>query len=178
MCRFINITQNNFWQNLDLIVGANKCYKKYYKYFQDDFAPLSQDIFDFIKKYMPYFWVAQEIKTRNFMGFLALDNFIGDGQKLYSAEITVCFDKKAWGSFTRYCGKLFLKKCFDELGLQKIKAVIYSDNFRVRPILKSSGFRYEATLLSETLRNGIAQDIEIYSIYRTYFYKNEGKINE
>ncbi|MCM1339093.1 MAG: GNAT family N-acetyltransferase [Muribaculaceae bacterium] len=105
------------------------------------------------------------------MGFVYLDNFIGNGDMLYSAELTTCFDRCAWGVFTRYCAKFFLKKCFDEFGLYKIKAQIYSDNYRVKSLLKSSGFVHEATLKNETLRLGKPQNIEVYSLYRDYYYK-------
>lgn len=106
------------------------------------------------------------------MGFVFLDNFVGNKNKLYSAEITTCFDKKAWGSFTRYSAKFFLKMCFDELGLYKIRAQIYPDNFRVKNFLKDCGFIYESTLKNETLRGGKPQDIEIYVLYRSYYYKD------
>ena len=106
------------------------------------------------------------------MGFVFLDNFVGNKNKLYSAEITTCFDKKAWGSFTRYSAKFFLKMCFDELGLYKIRAQIYPDNFRVKNFLKDCGFIYESTLKNETLRGGKPQDIEIYALYRSYYYKD------
>lgn len=105
------------------------------------------------------------------MGFVSLDNFIGGGNILYSAELTTCFEKKAWGSFTRYSAKIFLKKCFDELGLVKIKVQVYPDNFRTKALLKSSGFEYESTLKAETMRGGKMQDIDIYALYRTYYYK-------
>ena len=106
------------------------------------------------------------------MGFVFLDNFVGNKEQMFSAEITTCFDKKAWGNFTRYCAKFFLKMCFDNFGLYKIKAQIYPDNFRVRNFLKSCGFEYETTLKNETLRAGKPQDIEVYALYRSYYYKD------
>ena len=168
MCRFIRINIDNIKKFLPEI---NRCYKKYYKYLQDDFTEQYDDAKQFVEQFGNYFWVVTEINSGNFMGFLALDNFIGNNQKLYSAEITVAYSKKAWGIFTKYSGKLFLKKCFDEFELEKIKAVIFSDNYRVKTLLKTSGFIYESTLKSETLRNNKKQDIEIFSIYRDYFYK-------
>ena len=73
------------------------------------------------------------------MGFVFLDNFVGNDKQLYSA---------------------------------KIKAQIYPDNFRVRNFLKDCGFVYETTLKNETLRGGKFQDIEIYALYRNYYYKD------
>jgi RimJ/RimL family protein N-acetyltransferase len=55
--------------------------------------------------------------------------------------------------------------------LYKVKAQIYPQNFRVKTLLKNSGFIYEATLKNETLRAGKPQDIEVYSLYRDYYYK-------
>jgi RimJ/RimL family protein N-acetyltransferase len=121
-------------------------------------------------KKSPYFWIITD-RNFNFMGFVYLDNFVGKRNCLFSAELTTCFDKKAWGIFTRYSAKFFLKYCFDKLGLYKVKAQIYPQNFRVKTLLKNSGFIYEATLKNETLRAGKPQDIEVYSLYRDYYYK-------
>ena len=66
--------------------------------------------------------------------------------------------------------KIFLKKCFDEFGLYKIKSQIFPDNFRIKTLLKYSGFEHEATLPKETIRARKPQDIEIYSLYRKYYY--------
>ena len=170
MCRFININKENITKYL---FELNQCYQKYYKYLQDDFTEKYEDVRQFVEQFGKYSWIVEEFISGKFMGFLALDNFIGNDKKLYSAEITTFYKKEAWGIFTKYSGKLFLKKCFDELGLEKVKAVIFSDNFRVKTLLKNSGFVYESTLKSETLRNNKKQDIEIYSIYRNYFYKKE-----
>lgn len=173
MCKFINLSFNpvhNLFSNLHYIPLIERCYRKYYKYLQDDFALYEYDIYSYIKHCSPYFWIVTTIGGE-FMGFVSLDNFIGGGNILYSAELTTCFEKKAWGSFTRYSAKIFLKKCFDELGLVKIKVQVYPDNFRTKALLKSSGFEYESTLKAETMRGGKMQDIDIYALYRTYYYK-------
>jgi RimJ/RimL family protein N-acetyltransferase len=104
------------------------------------------------------------------MGFVCLDNFTGNKRIKYSAELSTCFERRAWGDFTRYCAKIFLKKCFDELGLYKIKVQIFPDNFRIKTLLKYAGFKYEATLPKETIRNNKLQDIEVYSLYKDYYY--------
>lgn len=173
MCKFINLSLNpkhNLFSNLHYIPFVERCYCKYYKYLQDDFALYEHDIYSYIEHCFPYFWVVATIDGE-FMGFVSLDNFVGGGNTLYSAELTTCFEKKAWGNFTRYSAKIFLKKCFDELGLTKIKAQVYPDNFRIATLLKSSGFVYESTLKAETMRAGKLQDIDIYALYRTYYYK-------
>lgn len=146
------------------------CYSKYKKYLCDDFA--SDDPLSYIMDASPFLWVITDINS-NFMGFVSLDNFTGSENRNFSAEVLTCFDKKAWGSFTRYSAKFFFKKCFDEFGFYKINALIYPDNFRISKLLKSSGFVYESTLKNQTLRNGKPQDIDIYAIYRNYYYKDE-----
>lgn len=170
MCKFKQIILNPLCSDLHYIPDIINCYNKYYKYLQDDYAQNFgiKHIFNL----SPNFWVVTDISNA-FMGFVFLDNFIGNCKTNFSAEITVCFDKKAWGNFIKYSAKIFLKKCFDTYGFYKIKALIFPDNFRVKTLLKQSGFEYETTLPDETLRNGKPQNIEIYSIKRTYYYKNE-----
>ena len=147
-------------------------YAKYAKFLEDDFArnnkPFLDYFFELAKKSLFFVIVENDIVS----GFVYLDNFIGDGQRFYSAEITTCFDKRFWGDYTKKCGKNFLKKCFKDFGLKKIKALIYSENFRVKTLLKAIGFEKEALLKCETLRNGKPQDIEIYSIMEV---KNENR---
>ena len=174
MCKFIQFYSGSVTINsnsLHYIPLVKKCWRKFFKYIQDDFSLLLDEtsLLRFICN--PFFWVVLDYEE-NFMGFVFLDNFIGNDKYLYSAEITTCFDKKAWGVFTRYSAKFFLKKCFDELGLYKIKAQIYPDNFRVLNFLKDCGFVYETTLKNETLRARKPQDIEIYALYKSYYYKD------
>ncbi|MBP3847456.1 GNAT family N-acetyltransferase [bacterium] len=166
MCKFksIKFLSDTYLHYIPQIVN---CYAKYAKYLQDDYA----NDFDFFVLFQN-FWVITDYSD-NFMGFVYLDNFIGNEKSNFSAEITVCFDKKAWGSFVRYSAKLFLKKCFDEFGFYKIKALIFPDNFRVKKLLTNVGFEFETTLPDATLRKGKAQNIDIYSIKRTYYYKDE-----
>lgn len=171
MCKFHKLNSINFF-TLHYLHDIKRCYGRYYKYLQDDFSPpYITDIFSFLKEKSPNFWVITDYNTGKFMGFVFLDNFVGCAGNLYSAELTTCFDVRAWGNYTRYSAKFFLKKCFDDFGLYKIKAQIYPDNFRVKNLLKDSGFIYEATLKNETKRAGKPQDIEVYSLYRDYYYK-------
>lgn len=174
MCKFINvnITEPLGSETLHYIPELQQCYRKYSKYLQDDFANYENDILSYINHCSPFFWVVTDYDNR-FMGFVSLDNCIGNNVFLYSAELTTCLEKRAWGAFSRYSAKIFLKKCFDELNLYKIKVQVYPDNFRTKALIKSSGFQYESTLKSETLRKGKPQDIDIYALYRTYYYKNE-----
>lgn len=169
MCVFIQLKldSDSSFSNLHYMFEIINCYNKYSKYLCDDFA--DSNGINIILNSMPYIWAICEISGK-FMGFVLLDNFTGNNKKLFSAELTVCYDRHAWGNFTRYSAKFFLKKCFDELGLYKIKASIFPDNHRVKTLLKSSGFKYVTTLPNETLRKGKLQNIEIYEINRNYYY--------
>ena len=111
MCKFINISQN-FLLTLRYMPDVKRCYRKFYKYLQDDFSPpFLCDFYSLINEKSPYFWVITDFYDK-FMGFVYLDNFTGNGKSLYCAELTTCFDRCAWGSFTKYSAKIFLKKCF------------------------------------------------------------------
>lgn len=175
MCKFIQLKPNNLFTNLHYIPLIWGSYSKYFKYLQDDFSNNNTNIFSFVEKTIPYFWIILD-NNNLYMGFVFLDNFVGNNKILYSAELTTCFEKHAWGNFTKYSAKIFIEKCFNDLRLQKIKALIFPDNFRVKTLLKTSGFNYETTLKSETLRGGKPQDIEIYSLYKTTSEVKHGNI--
>lgn len=175
MCKFLRITSySEFKTNKnysEYISSAEKIYKKYSKYILDDFYPFKDFGMEaLIKLYSPYFWIILD-QNDKFMGFVYLDNFVGNKNKLFSAEVSVCFDRCAWGNFVRYCAKFFFKMCFDVFGFYKLKAQIYPQNIYVRKLLKDCGFEYDSTLHSETIRLNILQDIEVYCLYRKYYYK-------
>lgn len=175
MCKFIPITpdKKSSFFSLRYIPQILACYNRFSRFLQDDFTGCTKNT---IPQFLfSSFLYAVLSFNDTFMGFVFLDNFIGNNSRNFSAELTTCFEPKAWGSFTRYSAKIFLKKVFDEFGLYKIKALVYSQNYRTAALLKSAGFVYESTLKNETLRNGTPQDIDIYAIYRSYYYKNEVK---
>lgn len=159
MCKFVPITPK--YTN-----SVNRLYEKYTKYTEDDYN--EDNLAGIIQRTQPFFWVILTASD-DFAGFVYLDNFIGNSKKLHSAELTTCFLPKFWGIYPKYCAKIFLKQCFDKFGFTKIKALIYPQNFRVKTLLKESGFEKEATLKSETQKNGKPQDIEVYSLFRTYY---------
>ena len=143
-------------------------YLRYAKYLDDDFAndnrPLYRYFIENVERLSPFFWVINNEQTNDIAGFVYLDNFTGNSEILHAAEVSACFFKKYWGDFTADTGKKFLKICFEELGLKKVKALIYPQNFRVKTLLKKIGFEKEGLLKAETLRNNKLQDIEIYSV--------------
>ncbi len=143
-------------------------YTKYLRCLEDDYAFNGLSVYDYfsnlIERTSPLFFVITEGKIVS--GFVYLDNIIGDGERMHSAELITCFDKRFWGNYTKMCARFFLDYCFKTYGFQKIKALVYPDNFRVRTLLKESGFVKEALLRDETLRKGKLQDIEVYSVFR------------
>lgn len=170
MCKFKQIILNSLCSDWRYIPNIINCHKKYAKYLQDDYAQFNGLLNIFVS--CPNLWAITDFQDK-FMGFVFLDNFTGNEKSNFSAEITVCFEKNGWGNFIRYSAKFFLKYCFDKFGFYKIKALIFPDNYRVKTLLKQTGFEYETILPKETLRNGKLQDIEVYSIKRNYYYKDE-----
>ena len=166
MPKFINII--DFTENQRLL--AFKLFQKYSNFISDDyFFDIWKDEYaaflELLEKTSPYFWII-EIENM-FAGFVYLDNWIGSAKRLHSAEVTTCFNKKFWGKYPKICADIFFRYCFNLLGLKKIKAEIYSDNTRVKPLLKKCGFVKEGTLQNQTIKNGKFQDIEIYGLYNT-----------
>ena len=147
---------------------ALNLYKQYCKYLDDDFAINGSEVRDYfaelIRRTSPYFWVITEGNVVS--GVVYLDNLIGDDAKLHSAELITCFDKRFWGVYTKMCAHVFLRYLFNNLGFEKIKALIYPENFRVKYLLLYSGFKKEALLKRETVKNGKLQDIEVYSVFK------------
>ena len=140
-------------------------YSKYSKYLDDDYARDGLSILQYfeqlVKKTFPFFYVIVEEDA--VVGFVYLDNIIGDSNNFHSAELTTCFNKKVWGNYTKLCALIFLNFCFNKLGFKKIKALVYPENHRVKALLKYSGFKKEGLLQDETKRNNKLQDIEIYA---------------
>lgn len=175
MCKFIRVKSYNSLKNNEryskYIGKIDVLYKRYSKFLFDDFFAEKQNgVGNFIKNLSPYFWIIAD-RNDNFAGFVYLDDFVGNENNFFSAEVSVCFDKKYWGNFVRYSSKFFFKMCFDVFGFYKIRAQFYPQNKFVKNLLKDCGFDYEVTLPSETLRNGVPQDIEVWSLYRKYYYK-------
>lgn len=174
MCKFIRIKSYKALQNNEkyskYIEKINELYQKYSQFLFDDFfVTFSNESENFITIFVPYFWLITD-RNDNFAGFVFLDDFVGNGNKFFSAEVSVCFEKKYWGSFVRYCSKIFFKMCFDVFGFYKIKAQFYPQNRFAQRLITDCGFEYEVTLPKETLRQGQIQNIVVCSLYRKYYY--------
>ena len=142
-------------------------YVKYSGFLDDDYALNGMSVYEYfynlVLKTQPFFFVIVENDTVS--GLVYLDNITGGSERLHSAEVTTCFDRRFWGGYTKYCAKLFFEYCFKKYNFMKIKALVYPENFRVKTLLKLTGFEKEALLKNETLRKGKLQDIEVYSLF-------------
>lgn len=167
MCRFVQPRKSN-------TLPLSQIHERFYKFMEDDYN--KDTLAGTIDKVYPFFWEVWTAENE-LAGFVYLDNITGNDKKFHSAEITTCIHPKYWGIFTKYCAKIFLKQCFDKFGFEKIKALVYPQNFRVKKLLNDSGFIKEAVLVNETKRNGKPQDIEIYSIFRNYYNKEKSNAN-
>ena len=160
MIKFVNILDEPAYFEQALFL-----YSKYSKFLDDDYAQNGKNLYDYfenlVKRVQPFFYVF--VSEGTVAGLVYLDNIIGDGENLHSAELTTCFHKNFWGDYTKICAIVFLHFCFEICGFKKIKALVYPENLRVKNLLKFAGFEKEALLKGETLRNNKLQDVEVYS---------------
>lgn len=172
MSKFIKIIINKDkgeFKNIKYLPAVIRLFERFSRYLHDDyFLANTGDLLDIvikmIEKVSPYFWVIVDEKTQKTAGFVFLENWVGGSGSRHSAEVTTCFAPEFWGRYTKKCARKFIKYCFKKYKLKKLKAIVFPQNFKVKTILKKSGFTKEALLKSETVKNGCSQDIEIYSI--------------
>lgn len=162
--------EKNFFLNTEYISSIFFLYIRYSRYLDDDYALDGRGLFKYfvenIQNLSPYFWIIFDEKAQVPAGFVYLDKLTGDSNHLHSGEVSACFFKKYWGGFTLETAKKFYELCFEKLGLTKLKAEIYPQNYLVKTLLKKSGFKKEGYLKAETIRRGKLQDIEIYSLIK------------
>lgn len=168
MIKFVKIKidrKRKIFKNLQFLEDIYYLYKKYYNYLSDDYAhfeDILDEVINLIEVTSPYFWVVLDYDK--FAGFVFLENLIGNKNKLHSAQITTAFKQEYWGNFTKKSAKKFIRFCFKKLKLKKLKALVFKENSKTAKILKTAGFKLEANLKAETLKNGKLQDIRLYSI--------------
>lgn len=174
MIKFIKIIVNKNrkeFRNIQFIPQVIALYERFSRYLHDDYFLQIQSssidsVIDLIEKTSPFFWVIVDKKSGKFSGFVFLDNWVGAKNNCHSAEITTCFEPAFWGKYTKICAKKFIKYSFEKYKLKKLKAYVFPQNFRVKTLLKASGFKKEAVLKSETIKNDKLQDIEVFSIIK------------
>lgn len=175
MSKFIKIIVNRNqgkFRNIEHLPQIIKLYEKFSNALYDDYflehkKSSVDSVIDLIEKATPYFWVILEKNSNKFAGFCFLDNWVGTNNIKHSAEVTTCFEPEFWGKYTKICARKFIKFCFKKYKIKKLKALVFLQNIRVKTLLKNSGFKKEALLKAETIKNGKLQDIEVYSIVKT-----------
>lgn len=164
--RLVINREREIFENIKYFPQVLKLYIKYLRYLEDDFSVFrisaAVGMVELIERTSPHFYLV--LSQDEVCGFFCLENPVGIPNKLYSAQVVTCFDRKYWGTFTKYAGRIFEDYCFNVLGLRKIKALVYPENTRVKALLNTCGFKKEALLKGETLKKGKMQDIEIYSV--------------
>lgn len=159
--------QAGLFHNIRYFPQVMELYIKYLRHLEDDFSMFSErsleGMVEFIERVTPHFYLV--LADNEVCGFFCLEHLIGSARQIHSAEVITCFNKKYWGTFTKYAARAFQDFCFEELGLKKLKALVYPQNSRVKAILRVCGFKREACLRAETRKNGRFQDIEIYSVF-------------
>lgn len=174
MSKFIKIIINrrrNEFRSIQYLPQIIKLYEKFSRYLHDDYFLQNQKtsvdaVIDLVENVSPFFWIILDKKSSEFAGFAFLDNLNGGEQNFHSAEITTCFEPAFWGSYTKLCARKFIKYCFKKYKFKKLKAFVFPQNVKVKMLLKQAGFKKEALLKSETIKNGQMQDIEVYSILK------------
>lgn len=156
----------NICENTEYLPKIFDLYSRYTENLEDDFSPLHksfENFLDFAEKISPHIYAV--FYENNLCGVIFLENFTGDTENLYSAEVSICIKRKYWGKTALYISEIFKKYCFDVLKITKLKALIYPQNKLVKRLLNKCGFKKEAVLISETVKNSKPQNIEIYSVF-------------
>jgi RimJ/RimL family protein N-acetyltransferase len=174
MSKFIKIIINRKrkeFRNIQYLPQIISLYEKFSKYLHDDyFLPKQKTaidaVIDLVERTSPFFWIIVDKKTDKFAGFVFLENLVGAGDNFHSAEITTCFEPIFWGQYTKNCAKKSVNYCFKKYKFRKLKAYVFPQNAKVKMLLKKAGFKKEAVLKAETVKNGELQDIQIYSIVK------------
>lgn len=174
MSKFVKVIinkQKKEFRNIQFLPKIIQLYEKFSDYLYDDYSLQSYQssvdaVISLIEKTGPFFWVVVDKESSKFAGFAFFENLVGVKNDLHSAEVTTCFDPAFWGKYTKICAKKFIKYCFKKYKFKKLKAYVFPQNFRVRVLLKQAGFKKEALLKAETIKNGELQDIEVYSIIK------------
>lgn len=154
------------FENIRYFPQVMALYIKYLRHLEDDYSKFCErsleGMVELIERTTPHFYLV--LSGDEVCGFFCLEHLIGSARQTHSAEVVTCFNRKYWGTFTKYAARAFQNFCFEQLGLIKLKAQVYPQNSRVKALLRVCGFTREACLHAETKKNGRLQDIEIYSV--------------
>lgn len=175
MSKFIKVIVNRTrkeFRNIEYLPQIISLYERFSRYLHDDYflknQPCAIDaVIELVERTTPYFWAVIHKKSGKLAGFVFLDNWVGAKDDLHSAEVTTCFDPDFWGAYTKICARKFIKYCFKNYKIKKLKAYVFPQNFKVKTLLKHAGFKKEATLRAETFKNKVLQDIDVFAIIKS-----------
>lgn len=160
--------QNGKFNNLQLLPEiAQLLYINRFQLF-DAFFDLREDnkiekTIELVQHTAPAFWGITDPKTGELAGVAYLYDWLGDGEKCYSAKVSTCFARKYWGKFAQRSGKLFLRFVFAKYRVHKLCAEVYAQNAYPKSLLANLGFVYEYARPAATVLNTGATDILGYS---------------
>lgn len=79
----------------------------------------------------------------------------------------ICFSKEVHGiGLTHFALKNFLKILFSNAKLQKISAMYFQNNLRIKKFLRAHGFVHEGTFLQHTVCGGVPINVSVVALYR------------
>jgi ribosomal-protein-alanine N-acetyltransferase len=82
-----------------------------------------------------------------------------------NGEIGYWIGQEYWGKgIVTFVVKELLRKAFDELKLYRVYAEVFEHNNASARVLEKNGFSKEATLSKAIIKNGVYQDLYIFSI--------------
>jgi ribosomal-protein-alanine N-acetyltransferase len=105
-----------------------------------------------------------------------LDTYIGDvgyydyEQKHHRAEIGYILAKEYWGNgFMSEALEAMLKYGFNEMGLNRVQALIDPRNQASQRVIEKQGFKYEGTFREYELEYGEFVDLDIHSLLKSEY---------
>ncbi|MBN1389433.1 MAG: GNAT family N-acetyltransferase [Candidatus Thermoplasmatota archaeon] len=102
------------------------------------------------------------MSERRVIGGIGLMNI---DSKCHHAEIGYWLGTAYWGKgIATVCVKRLVRFGFERLGLQRISAVVFSQNDRSQRVLQRGGFEHEGTMRDRYVLDGHPVDGELYGI--------------
>lgn len=126
----------------------------------DDY--MDNSFIELINRVFPHFYACVD-ENNNFIGFVYLDEWRGNKEKLHSCTLSMCAKKEFWGSKARDAGKFFINHIFETYKIHKLKAEVFSFNKPVMHYLNSIGFKRESVLKQESFKNSKPVDIVVFT---------------
>ena len=153
---------NNLFVSGFILPRIRELLQKYRNVLTDDYCSESFD--EFLTRVQPHLYAG--FMDGEFLGFVYLTDWRGGKNDYHSCTMTVCIEKKYWGKVSKEISKLFIRKVFEHYGLFKLKALVFEHNRNAGNFLLSLGFKKEALLRGETVKNGKPVNMFVYSVFK------------